>query len=405
MKNNILYYYNTFFIIAFFPSFVSGVFLPNLLCGLFIVLNLLFNLDNLKILFFKYLKPSIIFIIFYLIILISSLMSDYILHSLESSLLYFAYLIYVFSLILLFIENSLFRRLFFVCGMITCIILSIDSFYELFNGTNIIGNSSIDGRLAGLFGDRWVLGRYLIYILPILVGIFFLEINFFYKYKTFALITFSFISITIIFSGERAAFIMFFIYLFFIFSFFFNKISKLNLIIMFCLIIFLCLLPFFFNETSARLQNKVILYLTNPNLDLNQYLSMYITSWKMFIDNPILGIGPNNFRYICSEPLYNVSKWSCSSHPHNITFQLLSEIGIIGFGLVFSVFGYFLFKSIKIVISKKFSLKALGIYSLQCSIIIYLFPLMVTGNFFLSWYGFIYYLPISLFIIYSNKID
>ena len=125
----------------------------------------------------------------------------------------------------------------------------------------------------------------------------------------------------------------------------------------------------------------------------------------MFIDNPILGIGPNNFRYICSEPLYNVSKWSCSSHPHNITFQLLSEIGIIGFGLVFSVFGYFLFKSIKIVISKKFSLKALGIYSLQCSIIIYLFPLMVTGNFFLSWYGFIYYLPISLFIIYSNKID
>ncbi len=405
MKNKFLYYYNTFFIITFFPSFVTGVFFPNLFCGLFIILNLFLNLKNLKTLFYKFLKPSIIFLVFYLYILISSLLSKHILHSLESSLLYFAYLIYALSLILLFDKNVFFRRLFFVCGIITCFILSIDSLYELFNGTNIIGYSSIDGRLASFFGDRWVLGRYLIYIFPILVGIYFLEFDFFKRYKFFVFTSFILISITIIFSGERAAFLMFFLYLFLIFLFTFNKVSKLKLIIFFCLIVFLCLLPFLFTETSARLKDNVMLYLTSSNLELNQYLSMYITSWKMFIDNPILGIGPNNFRYVCSDSLYYVSKWSCSSHPHNTALQLLSEIGILGLIPVMSVFFYFLIKSMRIVILKDLTQETFGLYSLQCSIIIYLFPIMITGNFFLSWYGFIYYLPISLFMIYSNKIN
>ena len=44
--------------------------------------------------------------------------------------------------------------------------------YEFYNGTNLLGFSSIDGRLAGLFGDRWLLGRYLIYW-PILIAIYF----------------------------------------------------------------------------------------------------------------------------------------------------------------------------------------------------------------------------------------
>ena len=59
-----------------------------------------------------------------------------------------------------------------------------------FSMVNVLGYSSIDGRLAGLFDDRWVLGRYLIYILPILVGIYFLEFDNLKKYKIFILSTF-----------------------------------------------------------------------------------------------------------------------------------------------------------------------------------------------------------------------
>ena len=123
-----------------------------------------------------------------------------------------------------------------------------------------------------------------------------------------------------------------------------------------------------------------------------------------FVDNIFLGIGPNNFRYDCSNPIYNVSKWSCSTHPHSTFFQILAEVGLLGFLIVYSVLVYFVYKSVILVFSKNISHKSFGIYSLQCAIIIYLFPPMITGNFFLSWYGFIYFLPISLFMVYSSKI-
>ena len=267
-----------------------------------------------------------------------------------------------------------------------------------------MGYYSIDGRLAGLFGDRWLLGRYLVYILPILVGFYFLESNQYKNYRTLIFLTFFLTSITIIFSGERAAFIMFFLYLFLILIFFFNKLSLYDLLKISFLIIILFITPFFFTETSERLKDNFLIYLMSDDFKINQYLSLYITSWLMFIDNPFLGIGPNNFRFSCSESIYYVSKWSCSTHPHSITFQVLAELGIFGFIAVFSVLSYFIYKSTKLIFLTNYSKSTLGIYSLQCCIIIYLFPFMITGNFFLSWYGFIYYLPISLFMVYSDKV-
>ncbi len=305
---------------------------------------------------------------------------------------------------ILFLDNLKLRSLLFFSGMLTCLILSIDGFYEFFNGSNILGFSAIDGRIAGLFGDRWLLGRYLIYILPILIGIFFLEINHLKKYKFIFYTTLFLASLTIVFSGERAAFLMTFIYLFLIFLYFLNKLNLFKLIFFIFFIFILFLLPFLFSETSSRIQNNLILYATSSNFDENQYFSIFATSWKMFIDNPIFGIGPNNFRYACSEALYYISQWSCTTHPHSITFQILAETGIFGFFLVLGVFSYFLYKLFKLVIYKKFSYQYFGIYSLQCSVIIYLFPFMITGNFFLSWYGFIFYFPIALFMVYSNKL-
>ena len=396
--------FNYIFILLFFPSFVTGVFLPNLICGIFILINLIFNFQNLKKLFLKYLIPSCCFTLFYFLILLSSILSKHYLHSLESSALYFTYLIYILSLIILFKNKEEFRKLFFICGVLTCFILSIDAFYEFINGSNVLGFSSIDGRIAGLFGDRWLLGRYLVYILPVLVGMYFLEKDKFDNYKYLFLITLIFTSIVIIFSGERAAFLIFLIYLFLIFIFYLNKLSKLKIFLFLLTIILLLILPFLFSETSERIKDNFIIYLTSNDYEKNQYLSMFVTSWKMFTDNLFLGIGPNNFRYECTEPIYNVSKWSCSTHPHSIFFQILAEVGLLGFLIVYSVLVYFVYKSVILVFSKNVSHNSFGIYSLQCAIIIYLFPPMITGNFFLSWYGFIYYLPISLFMVYSSKV-
>ena len=252
MRKKIIKSFSDFFIILFFPSFVTGVFLPNLVCGIFACMGLIFNFQNLKELFFKYLFPSLCFIFFYILILISSIFSNHSIHSLESSALYFTYLIYSFSLIIVFIEKEEFRKLFLYCGTLTCFILSIDAFYEFVNGSNILGYSSIDGRIAGLFGDRWLLGRYLIYILPILVGITILKDKF-NAYKYF-LISFDLYCNNI--SGE-AAFLMFFILMFNIYILL-NKLPKSKIFIFLITIIFLIILPLF-SETSERIKDILFL--------------------------------------------------------------------------------------------------------------------------------------------------
>ena len=104
-------------------------------------------------------------------------------------------------------------------------------------------------------------------------------------------------------------------------------IGKVSYKMIFCFVLVFSIMiisPFMFDNTSKRLQDNFLKYLTNFDINENQYLAMYNSGYKIFSDNLILGSGPNNFRYTCSENKYYQSKYSCSTHPHNIPIQLLS---------------------------------------------------------------------------------
>lgn len=397
-----LYYFNHFFIILLIPSFITGLFLPNLLCFFFILINLFLNFKKIENFFRKNIRVVTLFSFFYFFLILSSLFSNYTSHALEASFLYFFFIVFVASLVLLFEKDKKFLIYFLISGSFSVFFLSIDAFYELYNGQNIFGFKSIDGRIAGLFGNRWLIGRFTIYVIPILLSIYFLEYDNLNKISKI-FITFSIIMaiFTVTLSGERAAFILLIILFFFTFIFFINKIYFRYLFFIFLIISATIILPFLITDTSARLKSNFILYLTNYDLDKNQYLSMWITSIKMFFDNPFFGIGPNNFRLNCSELSYYVSKWSCSTHPHNITLQLLAEIGLVGFIFVYSVFIFFIIKIYNFIFNNVLTLNLLGLFYICLSVVLYLFPLMITGNFFLSWYGFIFYIPISLYYVYK----
>ena len=128
---------------------------------------------------------------------------------------------------------------------------------------------------------------------------------------------------------------------------------------------------------------------------------MFQSALQMFQDHPILGVGPNNFRKECQLDKYNFSNFSCNTHPHNIPIQLLAETGIIGFIFVYVVFFYFVYVLFKIA-RLNFNIKLFGIYSIICSIIINLWPLIPSGNFFLSWYCIIFYLQIGLYLAFYS---
>ena len=58
---------------------------------------------------------------------------------------------------------------------------------------------------------------------------------------------------------------------------------------------------------------------------------------NLFFENPFFGIGPKNFKNVID------AGW----HPHNYSFQILAEVGIIGFVIFISTFFFLLFKFLK----------------------------------------------------------
>lgn len=69
---------------------------------------------------------------------------------------------------------------------------------------------------------------------------------------------------------------------------------------------------------------------------------LYTYAFKLFSDNPIIGIGWREFSQV-SKGLIHVR---IGSHPHNIYIQLLAELGIVGFVLFIVPIIYTLYKTI-----------------------------------------------------------
>lgn len=394
---------NKILLTLFFPSFISGVATTNYFFLILILITIILNFKNfikLIIIYQSYIK---FFFVFYFILLISSLISDHVYHSLQSSLLYFAYILYVLSMIIIMTSDEKNPIFFLNVGILTFVLVCFDAFIEIYFGYNLFGNHSIPGRISGLFNDRWVIGSYLVRFLPILIGLFLININNFSSFqKTIIIFSFFLTSIIIIFSGERTAYLLFIIYLSLMIIYLIRKLKISHILFFSIFIILFLLLPFLFDENSDRMLNKIYFYLTNLNYHENQYLSLYKTGLNMFIKNPLLGIGPNNFRLSCSEEIYYLSEFSCSTHPHNIFIQLLAEVGILGTAMVYFVFLYFCKIMFFKIYNQKFNIYEFGLFSIISSVFINLWPLITSGNFFLSWNGFINFLPIIFYLFYKK---
>ena len=128
-----------------------------------------------------------------------------------------------------------------------------------------------------------------------------------------------------------------------------------------------------------------------------QYHEHFVSSYNIFKDNKLLGVGPKNFRIVCKDEKYNISKLTCSTHPHNTYLQLLSETGIFSFLIVFSLFLLLNFLLLKHLFLKLFKKEILFNNFEICLIIhfyISLFPLTTSGSFFNNWVSILYFYPL-----------
>ena len=289
-----------------------------------------------------------------------------------------------------------------------------DSFYQYFFRVNIIGIPIFhDFRISSFFGDELVLGSFSFRVLLLLIPL----IIFFYSKKIQYLLTvLILISLIIILSGERTAlglFILFFTFLIFI-VFNSNKLRILSIVFFGTVLV----LIFYFNEnlrkrivdatiTSFVFQNKIVAF-------SQVHIQHYHSALNMFKDNPFFGVGPKMYRLECGNPKYsnyqilgssptvlknlnpdNPGKWACNTHPHNIVFQFLAELGLIGTVFLF----YFYYILLKKVISNFFNIKYINnksVIFLQFLIFLNFFPIFPYGNFLNNWLSIMNIFSISL---------
>ena len=153
------------------PLLITGPFLPDLLLSLLSLWFLYYCFANKLYYVFKN-KFFYLFSAFCLFCIFSSLLSDNVLLSFESSLFYFRIGIFCILISYLIDKNKKILDYFFYSLIISFSALIIYAFIEYFFQLN-----EHPVRISSLFGDELILGSYLSRLLPLLIGLFFLRRN------------------------------------------------------------------------------------------------------------------------------------------------------------------------------------------------------------------------------------
>lgn len=120
---------------------------------------------------------------------------------------------------------------------------------------------------------------------------------------------------------------------------------------------------------------------------------IYAVAIKMFLENPILGVGVGNFA--------NLSGLDIAVH--NTYLQVLCEQGIIGFTIYIIPLLYCLFSTIA-MLSKHYNDSNIGYLKISLFIQLVYIMYSFTGNPSINLYGFMFYfLAISLLIHYKSN--
>ena len=288
------------------------------------------------------------------------------------------------------------------------LIVSFDIMFEYIFGKNIFGFESLyDGRLASFTDDEHKIGGYYF-------GFIFLCLLYLKKQKDFLFLIFATIFLLIsLLIGERSNFIKIFI-MYFIFFLLFYEISfvkKISLIVFFSIITASLILsvPSYKTRFIHQIFNKEFIKVEQTNekeitykniISNNRHLSHYYIATKIIKENILFGSGFKSFRIESFKEKYQEDKIDgASAHPHQFHFEILSELGLVGYILIMSNIFYVLFRNFSF--RNDFIFKSAFLF-----IIASLIPFLPSGSFFTSYGATIFFINYSFLIRpnVSNKL-
>ena len=341
------------------------------------------------------------------------------------------------KLILISFDEKNFKNLTLICSSIIVFII-FDLFYQKIFDVGIFGfkKPNLGGRLSGPFNDKLIPGAIILY-----VGFYFF-LHFYRKLiesdsfinqflSLFILVIFS---SSVLITGERMNFISSLLSIILIF-FIINK-KKLHII--YAIIAFLIgtIIILKDNNLYPRYENFFLLlkpklttqyfhddeikaYKDENNIDdqINNVDSIelsfldttwgshYSTAFELFKNKPFFGNGIKSYRDLCGEVDVKSlrKKMRCSTHPHNLHLELLSEIGIIGYLIFLTLIFIVFFEAIKLIINKnKISDESIYVFFAASFIlcITLLFPIKSTGRLSSTFFGSVFWFNFA--ILYAS---
>ena len=353
-------------------------------------------------------KTFLYLILIYLFLIFNSIYSFYFIvedevGGLVRSVLFIKFILLVFAFLILLDDNLLDKIL--KNWLIISVVVILDVLFEKWVGHNLIGFKSPDpARAASFFKDELVVGGY-IFCFGYASLTYFLQKDLKRKYFLFLAIILLIIPLTIFLTGERSNFIKSFL-LFFTIIFFLKKneffFDYKTLLVIF--IISLSLLILLNNNSKNRyfeLYKRI--QIVEPNttilekLENIRYIAHFDAAIKMFKSHPVSGVGNKNYRKECSKDVYyekkiKFSEQRCSTHPHQIHFEILSEQGLLGYIIIIYFITMFLVKNIKVFLQTKNVFHLSNITYLT----LFLMPILPGGGIFSTFNGSTFWIIFSL---------
>ena len=403
MKSKILNDKILKYLILFIPiSLIAGSLILNLNL---VIISLFFLIGTLLSTYYRnYLKIDwfIIGLVFLLLQIISSLINFSGIDSVIRSLGFLKFLLLALSIKLVF-END-HKNFFLFLKILSAVIIFIiiDSLIQYFFGQNIFGVKYDHPRLSSVFVDTFVVGSFLSktgFLVTPLVYFYFDKLR---NKNIYVFLWFLLLFITILLSGDRMPFLVFVMG---ITLYYFMKSLKSFKHLLSLILIYSTFLIVFITSPTVSERFKELTheqYGLSKTLDIrnSQYGAHFLTAYEIFKKYPILGVGAKNFRAeSCKSEYENIQSAQanrrCSTHPHNIVFEILSEHGIAGM-ICFILIIFYTLKNLKINDDIK-------IFYL-ISLIIYIWPIGTSGSIFTSWNGTFLWINIGILSFIKERL-
>ncbi len=310
-----------------------------------------------------------------------------------------------------FFYNKSFINRVLIVWITTLFILSLDTYIESFFGQNILGYGEEYGqRIVSFFKDEPIVGGYINGFYLIIIGyLFYINKNTSNKYKYIILIFSIFFITAIILTGERSNAIKAvsgFVLFYFFTDFFKFKEKIFSILLLILIFVFLLNTSNFLKLRYGGQFFKPIISVFQVNNELNKqnkikdnlYIRLYQSGFEVFKKYPVFGVGNKNYRVeTCSNE--KNSKYLCSTHPHQIYFEFLSEHGLVGSMILFFILFNLIFSKIRIIINSNNSLQLGCLIFLITSFI----PLLPSGAFFADYNLTIFWVNLSIMYSIGEK--